>query len=116
MESESFEEEPAVRAKRRGIEVRKDLIEQYRQSGLTRGAFSRQHGVSYSMFCRWLRSGGQSGKSVRSEQPVLRAIEVISSKSEEAVAVEWIGVNGERWRIGRDCPEPMWRAILGLRN
>ena len=56
------------------LERRKQLLAEFRESGLTRRAFAKREGVSYTTFCTWTqraegRSGASGGTTARPKQP-----------------------------------------------
>lgn len=56
----------------------RELVAQFRESGLTRQAFARREGIRYTTFCTWVKREGQAAGAirravVRPKQRVVRA-------------------------------------------
>ncbi|MCA1838109.1 MAG: hypothetical protein LC674_04925, partial [Actinobacteria bacterium] len=51
----------------RSVAQKQSLIDQYRQSGLTRAAWCRQQRLSYTLFSRWLAKSAAPGEPVLKE-------------------------------------------------
>jgi hypothetical protein len=56
-------------------ERQRELVEAFRESGLTREGFARQEGIRYTTFCTWVqREAKSAGSSARPTERSKRAV------------------------------------------
>jgi transposase-like protein len=73
------------RAGRRHVpaERQRELVEAFRESGLTREGFARQEGIRYTTFCTWVQreaktDGSSGGTAVKPKRAVVRPAQRIN--------------------------------------
>jgi transposase-like protein len=90
-------------------EQRQEMIAAYRQSGMTRLAFCREHGLGYGSLSKWLKeeAGG-------SDVPkMMEAVEISPlAWMKEPVMAEVCFADGRRVRVMSGCPEALWRRMM----
>ena len=64
-------------------ERQRELVEAFRESGLTREGFARQEGIRYTTFCTWVQRADQSagsggGLAARPKRAVVRPAQRIN--------------------------------------
>lgn len=59
---ETGEQRDALGRRRTPLGRRAELLEAYRQSGLTQKAFARREGITYTTFCCWAQAERKKGK------------------------------------------------------
>ena len=74
-----------ARGLRRSLAERRDLVEQFKGSGLSQAAFSRQEGIHPVTLSRWLKQGPPSIRFAEVVLPALRGPEIEISLPNGAV-------------------------------
>ena len=71
---------------RRTVEQRRELVAEYRASGLGQTAYCREHGINLGTFCQWLRGRGLGGSGQR--RPRFAQVAVPWQRSTHSVEIE----------------------------
>jgi transposase-like protein len=106
----------------RTAEQRRELIEEYRASGLSKAEFCRQRGVNLATFCHWFggrkKHRGKRAAKTAERGPQFAEVAVASPATEQA-AVEVLLPNGARIGIRhqgrRDELIALVRGVAGYR-